>query len=458
MQSSGMAGFLSNSLSETMSRVRGASGTEGEPGARPSPNLPRTFEPEAERRFQLRIRALRVPFVRMYCVLFMAIALLYSIANPLLLDNYVANSRLAVLIGLIELVSGLYIGATFWRSYPALPMVDAAALFALACLVGAINVVLFSEILAVEESMRVVCVINRLTISAFAALVLAGRQRLFLLWMAADMAEFLATALTFHQTAIGVSYAALSYVSGGLVMIAINYAIDRSTRVSYALAEALEEERARNEALLHNMLPATAVARIREGQVVADAYAEVSMIFIDMAGFTPLSKRVTPSHLVEVLNGFFNHADKLTTEHGVEKVKTVGDGYLAIALGVDGARNSADAAIAFARAVLANVPELRARTGLDLGLRVGIHSGPVVGGVIGATRMVYDYWGETVNIASRLEGAAPINGIAISESTWLRTTSREGFGPPRQEGLKGLGEICIYTSLPEAGAEVSAAA
>jgi Adenylate cyclase, family 3 (some proteins contain HAMP domain) len=92
-----------------------------------------------------------------------------------------------------------------------------------------------------------------------------------------------------------------------------------------------------------------------------------------------------------------------------------------------------------------------------VGLRVGIHSGPVVGGVIGATRMAYDYWGETVNMAARLEGTAPVNGIAISESTWLRARDRADFGPPQTEMLKGVGETCVYhanaaperTRLPE---------
>ena len=80
----------------------------------------------------------------------------------------------------------------------------------------------------------------------------------------------------------------------------------------------------------------------------------------------------------------------------------------------------------------------------EVGLRAGIHSGPVVGGVIGATRMAYDYWGDTVNIAARLEGTAATNGIAISESTWLRANDRGAFGPPMMMTLKGVGETCVF--------------
>ena len=157
---------------------------------------------------------------------------------------------------------------------------------------------------------------------------------------------------------------------------------------------------------------------------------------------------VWPPKGVEVLNAFFNHADACAAKHGVEKVKTIGDAYLAIAGGNVTSGNSADAAIAFARDVLEGVAALQAVAGTDVGLRVGIHSGPVVGGVIGATRMAYDYWGETVNMAARLEGTAPVNGIAISESTWLRAKDRAAFGPPHNEMLKGVGETCVYHAGP----------
>jgi adenylate cyclase len=193
------------------------------------------------------------------------------------------------------------------------------------------------------------------------------------------------------------------------------------------------------------MLPSGAVSRIRLGQLVADSYADTSVIFIDMAGFTALTKRVSPGHLVELLNTFFNHADACAREYGVEKVKTVGDAYLAIAGGNVPSGNSADAAIAFGRAVLTCVDDLRQVAGVDeVGLRVGIHSGPVVGGVIGATRMAYDYWGDTVNMAARLEGTAAINGIAISESTWLRARDRSNFGPADMVTLKGVGDTCVF--------------
>ncbi|HEV2598096.1 adenylate/guanylate cyclase domain-containing protein [Sphingopyxis sp.] len=407
-------------------------------------------DPAVEARFQETARTLRLPFVRVYGVLFMLVALAYTIANPMFVSHE-DTATLAVYFGCMLILAGAYIGATFWPGYVSRPGIDFAALLGIVFLLGHINLVLFDELIEMQEEMHAVGVMNRLSVSAFAAVALASRPRLFLLWLALDLVVFLATVIPVQSHGAGLWYALLSYLSGATIMVAINFAIDRSSRGAFALAEALEAERKKNEDLVYNMLPPAAVERIRDGRMVADAYADASVIFIDMAGFTNLTKRVSPGHLVEVLNAFFNHADACAARHGVEKVKTIGDAYLAIAGGNVTSGNSADAAIAFARDVLAGVPQLQDVAGTDVGLRVGIHSGPVVGGVIGATRMAYDYWGETVNMAARLEGTAPVNGIAISESTWLRAKDRAEFGPPHHEMLKGVGEICIYQTVPETG-------
>lgn len=404
-------------------------------------------DPAVEARFQVTARTLRLPFVRIYGVLFMLAALAYTIVNPLLV-NPVDTAKLAVLFGAMIALAGAYIASTFWSGYIARPGLDFAALLGIVFLLGHINLILFDELIDMQEEMHAVGVMNRLGVSAFAAVVLAGRPRLFLLWLGLDLFVFLATVLPVQSHDAGMWYALLSYSSGAVIMLAINVAIDRSSRGAFALAEALEAERRKNEELVYNMLPPAAVERIRDGRMVADAYADASVIFIDMVGFTKFAKRVSPGHLVEVLNAFFNHADACAAKHGVEKVKTIGDAYLAIAGGNVTSGNSADSAIAFARDVLAGVAELQAVAGTDVGLRVGIHSGPVVGGVIGATRMAYDYWGETVNMAARLEGTAPVNGIAISESTWLRAKDRAAFGPPHNEMLKGMGETCVYHAGP----------
>lgn len=404
-----------------------------------------------ETRYQEKARTLRMPFVRLYGVLFMLVVLGYSIADPLFLPSQ-ESGDLALLLGASLLVGGIYVSLTFWADYASHPMVDFVALLALSLLLGNFDFILAGHLLHFHQPQGVdVGVLDRLVLTAFAAVTLAGRPRLFLAWLGVDFVGWLGIVLAVEAHAAAIVYATLSYLSGAAIMFAINLAVGRTSRAAFALAESLDGERRRNEELVFNMLPRTAVERIRDGRVVADSYADASVVFIDMVGFSTLAKRVSPGHLVELLNAFFNHADRCAAEHGVEKVKTVGDAYLAIAGGNVTSGNSADAAIAFARAVIGGVDELRRASGVeDVALRAGIHSGPVVGGVIGETRMAYDYWGDTVNVAARIEATAPVNGIAVSESTWLRARDREAFGPAETMPLKGVGEMPVYRAIVEA--------
>ncbi|WP_156457526.1 adenylate/guanylate cyclase domain-containing protein [Altererythrobacter sp. Root672] len=403
----------------------------------------RFADSETEERYSATARALRMPFVRLYCVIFMIVSLAYLITNPNLVSQ-AQNAELAIYLGASLAVAGGYICVTFWDAYVRHPIIDFIALLLLSLLVGRANYVLFEYLAGADAGLHVVAVINRLVLAAFAAVTLAGRPRLFVIWLVADMLAWFGSALNdLDQPAF--IFAALSYFGGSAVMFAICLAVGRTSRSAFILADGLDNERRKNEELVHNMLPPAAVQRIRDGRVVADSYADASVIFIDMVGFSMLARRISPGHLVELLNSFFNQADNLAAVHHIEKVKTVGDSYLAIAGGNIESVNSADSAIAFARAVIGCVHELRQVAGVDtVGLRVGIHSGPVVGGVIGATRMAYDYWGDTVNIAARLQGAAPFNGIAISESTWLRARSRDDFGTPETMTLKGVGDLTVY--------------
>lgn len=417
----------------------------------------RFADDETERRYSERARTLRLPFVRLYGVIFMVVALAYSIVNPMFLAP-TDNAQLAIMLGLALLACGGYIGVTFWDGYIRYPLIDFIALLTISLLVGKINVVLFEHLASLDATLHAVGTINRLIITAFAAVTLAGRPRMFIAWLGFDALVWFAQISSGQPHISAIIYAVLSYSSGAVVMTAINLAVGRTSRAAFQLADSLDAERARNEELVLNMLPPAAVNRIRSGLLVADSYADASVIFIDMVGFSTLAKRVSPGHLVELLNAFFNHADACAREFGVEKVKTVGDAYLVIAGGNVPSGNSADAAIAFARAVIAGVPEMGKGAGVEVALRAGIHSGPVVGGVIGETRMAYDYWGDTVNIAARLDATAPVNGIAVSEITWLRARDREGFGTPVTIALKGVGDVAVYIAQPLAGGHMEDAA
>ena len=168
---------------------------------------------------------------------------------------------------------------------------------------------------------------------------------------------------------------------------------------------ALEAERAKTEELLYNVLPQEVAARLRAGEAVADSFSDLTVVFVDLAGFSALAKRLSPGHLVKLLNAFFSAADRCAERHGLEKVKTIGDAYLAVAGGMASAGGDSKAAIRFARDLVAALDEMEPESGIALKVRIGIHTGPAVGGVIGSTRLAYDYWGDTMNIASRLQGA-----------------------------------------------------
>ena len=169
------------------------------------------------------------------------------------------------------------------------------------------------------------------------------------------------------------------------------------------------------------------------------------MTFVDLVGFSTIAKRLSPGHLVAILNSFFSAADRCAERHGLEKVKTIGDAYLAVAGGMGSRNADSRAALGFARDLIGELESLARETGIPLQARIGIHTGPVIGGVIGTTRLAYDYWGDTMNVASRLQTAAPPNGIAVSEATYFQTRNEQAY-EPQTTILKGIGEAQIYVA------------
>ncbi|MEL6875632.1 MAG: adenylate/guanylate cyclase domain-containing protein, partial [Pseudomonadota bacterium] len=224
----------------------------------------------------------------------------------------------------------------------------------------------------------------------------------------------------------------------------VNWDIDRRARKVFMANQELEAERKKTEELLHNVLPQTVAKRLREGKAVADSFSDVSVIFIDIVGFSKLAQKLSPGHLVKQLNQFFSIADKCADRHGVEKVKTIGDAYLAVSGGTASSEQGAMAALAFGQELIAKMQERAAESGVDIKLRIGIHTGPVVGGVVGSNRLAYDYWGDTMNIASRIEGVADPNGIAVSSATYFECGTAHAFTRAEILTLKGVGETEIY--------------
>jgi class 3 adenylate cyclase len=403
----------------------------------------RFVDSDMEARFYASERRASTPFIRAYAGIIAIGLLCYAITVPLFFDKASALQFVLLILTSLALLGG-YAALTFWRGYLAQPLTDFVCLLALAVLISADNILLLHNLMALGVPANAPMQLSSFIVTAFAAIAFAGRPRWFLPWMGFHSAFLMGLLWLSSIHADQLVFVLLSHGANLAVALLINWMLGRQHRATFAISEALEMERSRNETLLYNVLPQGAAERLKAGLVVADSYSDASVVFIDVVGFSTLAKRVSPGHLLEVLNGFFSLADHCAAEHGVEKVKTIGDAYLAIAGGTVASPNSANSAIAFADAVLAGLEDVRTNTGISISIRIGIHSGPVVGGVIGATRIAYDYWGETLNVAARIESTAGPNCIAVSESTYLRCHARYRFGPPQTMVLKGLGEMTVY--------------
>jgi len=414
----------------------------------------RFLDPALETRFVLAERQARVVHMRLFAGFLAAMLIGYALVNPLYFSREDELKFSVLLLPTLAILAG-FAGATFWRGYAARPIIDFASLLGVAFLIMAENALLFEEMHREHVQLHAPIAINGLIVMAFAAIAFAGQTRWFGAWLAAHAAVYFTVMIETGSSMVPVIYGTMTYLTSASVMVLLNWSVGQAHRQSFLLSDALSAEKAKTEELLFNVLPPAVAERLKAGQVVADAYPDVSVVFIDICGFSDLSRRISPGHLVDLLNAFFLLADKCAAETGVEKVKTIGDAYLAISGGNNPAHNSADAAIRFGEAVIAGLPALRAATGIDLHIRVGIHTGPVVGGVIGETRMAYDYWGETMNIAARIEGTAHPDGIAVSETTWLRGRGDRHFELPEKITLKGVGEVPVFRLAREQpGAEI----
>lgn len=219
--------------------------------------------------------------------------------------------------------------------------------------------------------------------------------------------------------------------------------------VAYAMLQYAVRARdaafARSEGLLLNVLPRSIAERLKHSpDVIADAYDEVTVLFADIADFTPFAERTEAARVVQVLNDVFSAFDDLAARHGVEKIKTIGDAYM-VAAGLpepraDHAETLADMALEMLEVFEATCRPLDAR----LALRIGMESGPVVAGVIGRRKFIYDLWGDTVNTASRMESHGLPGQIQVGEAAYRRLRERFAFESRGEIEVKGKGPRPAY--------------
>ena len=248
---------------------------------------------------------------------------------------------------------------------------------------------------------------------------------------------------------------ALNIAVGGTIVFLL-LAIFASQR-SEALA-ALRVEQAKAENLLLNILPRSIADRLKaEAQPIADQFGSASILFADVVDFTPWSERLPPAEVVGYLDHLFSHFDDLAERHGLEKIKTIGDCYM-VAAGVPTPRP--DHARALALMALDMLDAMRSddavgRLGLEL--RVGINSGPVVAGVIGRKRFLYDLWGDAVNTASRMESHGTPGRIQITRATYELLADEFECEPRGTIAVKGKGEVEAWYLIGARGDRASAA-
>ena len=232
---------------------------------------------------------------------------------------------------------------------------------------------------------------------------------------------------------------ALNVVVGGTIVFTLLAVFARQRRDALA---ALRSEQARAENLLLNILPQSIAERLKvETRTIADQFSSASILFADVVDFTPLSERLPPTEVVALLDHLFSHFDELAERYGLEKIKTIGDCYM-VAAGVPSPRS--DHARVLARMALDMQAAMRLHDEIGhrgLELRVGINSGPVVAGVIGRKRFLYDLWGDAVNTASRMESHGTSGRIQITQATKELLGDEFVCEPRGAIAVKGKGEI-----------------
>ncbi len=199
----------------------------------------------------------------------------------------------------------------------------------------------------------------------------------------------------------------------------VSYMLEASARIEFLQRQALAYEKQRSESLLFSILPRKIAKRLTQNRgTIAQEYPIASILFADIANFTPLSEKLTPTELITLLNELFSEFDRLVEHHGVEKIKTIGDCYM-VASGVPNPRiDHAQAIASLAIDLVRYMNNFAQKYRYPINLRIGIHSGGVVAGVIGQQKLMYDLWGDTVNTASRMESHGEVGKIQISRATY----------------------------------------
>ncbi|WP_454780407.1 adenylate/guanylate cyclase domain-containing protein [Legionella sp. WA2022007384] len=207
----------------------------------------------------------------------------------------------------------------------------------------------------------------------------------------------------------------------------------------------LKEAKKKSDDLLLSIVPGAIAERLKQGeQTIVERFSSVTAVFIDIVNFSKLADKLTPSELIEMLNFIFSAMDELTDQFGLEKIKTIGDCYMAVAGAPINNRFHAESVANFACSVLEKIKTVNEDSLFPIHLRIGIHTGAVVGGVIGKKKFAYDLWGKAINIASRMESHGEADRIHVSEETYQLLKDLFEFEKRGTILVKGIGDMPTY--------------
>ena len=248
---------------------------------------------------------------------------------------------------------------------------------------------------------------------------------------------------------IGVFFALNFAAMSSILYFLVRYFVLETEKIKNQLDQQhtlLREEQNKSEHLLLNVLPTTIAQRLKNNQtLIADGHADVTVMFADITNFTQMTEQMAPKQMVGLLNKIFSWFDSMTDKYGLEKIKTIGDAYMVVG-GLtrnreDYVKNIVDMALEMQEYITQH-PDLSRH---NLGIHIGIATGPAVAGVIGSKRFIYDVWGDTVNIASRLTDDGKRGDILTDKTTYSRMCHQYNFEPPKIADIKGKGQVVVYS-------------
>lgn len=219
--------------------------------------------------------------------------------------------------------------------------------------------------------------------------------------------------------------------------------------ISLFLFRQVEKARIQADTLLRNILPSPVADRLKaDPSSIAESFNEVTVLFADIVGFTRMSAAADAREVVGLLNAIFSDFDGLADKYGLEKIKTIGDAYMVVGGLPEPRPNHLEAVVAFAFDALEVMKKYHAWNGEPIGLRIGINTGPIVAGVIGRRKFIYDLWGDTVNTASRMESFGLENVIQVTRTVRDKLDSRYVFEERGPFEVKGKGSMTTYLLRP----------